>query len=94
MNKYTIELSSSVVRDIKKLSKDKKVSVKIQKTFEMIASNPFDSRLKSHLVNVPSLGRVWSSRVTGDLRLEWAFNPNNQLIIFALRLQGHDTVYK
>jgi mRNA-degrading endonuclease YafQ of YafQ-DinJ toxin-antitoxin module len=55
--------------------------------------NPFDLSLKTHQVNISSQGKVWSSRVTGDLRLIWEFDEDMKMTIIALRLQGHDTVY-
>ena len=68
--------------------------VKVRSTLKKMLEDPFDSSLVTHQVNVSSLGKVWSSRVTGDLRIIWDFNEKKKLVIVAFRLQGHDTVYR
>ena len=94
MNSYIVEPTTAFTRDIKKFRKDQKIKLAIKLTLKNMVRNPFDLSLMTHQVNISSLGKVWSSRVTSDLRLEWIFSKNNKLIIIALRLQGHDTVYK
>ena len=93
MSFYKIYSTKSFERDLKKLSKTGVVSIKIAKILKTMRVNPFDLSLRTHQVNTPSQGKVWSSRVTGDLRLIWEFDENMEMTIIALRLQGHDTVY-
>lgn len=66
---------------------------KIARVLTICLDNPFHQSLKTHRVNIPTLGSVYSSRVTADLRIIWTFSPNNNIVIVAIRLQGHDTVY-
>ena len=91
MNSYIVEPTTAFTRDIKKFRKDQKIKLAIKLTLKQMVRNPFDFSLRTHQVNISSL---WSSHVTSDLRLEWIFSKNNGLTIIALRLQGHDTVYK
>jgi mRNA-degrading endonuclease YafQ of YafQ-DinJ toxin-antitoxin module len=92
MGKFKIKLSPYFERDYKKI-RDNIVKKRLYKVFEYLEENPFDEILRTHKVNTPSLGKVWSSSVTGDLRILWKFSDENVMIIVALKLQGHDTVY-
>ncbi len=94
MNKYSLEFSTYFKRDLKKFKKNRIIKDKITSTLKKLSKEPFDSSLYTHQVNISSLGKVWSSRVTGDLRLIWKFNTLNEAIIIAIRIQGHDTVYR
>lgn len=92
ISRYTVYTIAACTRDIKRI-KDKETKEAIRKAFKIIAIDPFHQSLKTHSVNISSLGEAWSSRVSGDLRLIWQFDENDKLVILALRLQGHDTVY-
>lgn len=92
ISRYTVYTIAACKRDIKRI-KDKEIKKTINQVFKIIAIDPFHTSLKTHAVNIPNLGKAWSSRVTGDLRLIWQFDENDKLIILTLRLQGHDTVY-
>ncbi len=85
---------SQFSKDYKKLSRDSKLKVQMRKVLERLQTDPFQLPLKTHKVDVPSLGSIYSSKVTGDLRLLWVFDQEDNLVIIAIRLQGHDTVYK
>ena len=62
---------------------------------DRLSYNPFYPSLKTHSVDIASLGKVYSSRVTGDIRIVWAFKED--LIIVLYRVGGHSggsNVYK
>jgi len=45
-------------------------------------------------VNISVLGEVCSSRITGDIRLIWEYNQENEIEIILLTIGGHDRVYR
>jgi len=93
MSKYKLLTLGQFDRDIKKFRKNKEILLRINTTLKLLLTDPYASTLQTHQVNLPSLGYVRSSRVTGDLRLLWVFDHEDALLIIAIRLQGHDTVY-
>lgn len=52
-----------------------------------LRENPFNSRLYAHFVRISSLGKVYSSRVTGDIRVLWFFKDNGVIVLY--RIGGH-----
>jgi len=94
MKTYEIIPSPGFLRDYKKYRRDNAVKKQVRQVFKLLKQNPFKSQLRTHRVNVPSLGFIYSSRVTGDIRLLWEFDEENHLVIIALRLRGHDNIYK
>lgn len=78
----------------KLIGKDKKLINVIDKVLEKLTQDPFYPGLKSHIVDYDKdVGSIWSSRVTGDMRILWALDPNNKLVIILLKIGGHDFVY-
>ena len=63
-----------------------------------LSINPWDPSLKTHKVNaIVSKDKVRSSSVTGDIRIIWDFDENNNLIIVMLTIGSHsgsNKVYK
>jgi mRNA-degrading endonuclease YafQ of YafQ-DinJ toxin-antitoxin module len=60
------------------------------KTLEQLVENPSYKGLKSHIVNSPKVGvNVWSSTVSGDLRLIWDYDKDDKIRILLLKLGGH-----
>ena len=62
---------------------------KIDKVLEQLKEDPFYSSLQSHKVNTSNFGRCWSSWVTGDTRIIWDLDENNNLIILLLDIGKH-----
>lgn len=93
MNRYTLSFSTKFERDLKSYRKDKLALEKIKNTLKILASDPFYPGLKTHSVNIQSVGDVYSSRVTGDIRIIWIFKDKKGFTIITLRVGGHDTVY-
>ena len=93
---YTLKSVSKFERDFKKISKkDKRVAKRILKGIEELRENPFSSGLETHSVKTSSLGKVYSSRITGDLRIIWFFKSRGTIVLY--RIGGHSggsNVYK
>ena len=93
ISKYKLITLGQFDRDYKKFKKSKDILSKINKSLKFLLEHPYHLSLKTHKVNIPLLGYVCSSRVTGDLRFIWILDQEDRLLIIAIRLQGHDTVY-
>ena len=86
--RYSLHTTSEYGRDIRRIfRKDVKLARKILSCIKKIRVNPFDASLGTHRVLLPSLGRVFSSRVNGDIRIIWTLHDRN--IILLLRIGGH-----
>jgi mRNA-degrading endonuclease YafQ of YafQ-DinJ toxin-antitoxin module len=59
------------------------------KVLSNLIENPFLYSLGTHRVNTPKWGRVYSSRVTKDIRIIWDFK-DKKLIILVLDIGGHE----
>ncbi len=57
--------------------------------------DPYYPSLKTHKVDITNFGVVYSSRVTGDIRIVWKYLNRDTIVI--LTTGGHDgksSVYK
>ncbi len=82
---------------LKVVKRDKFLHQKIVETIETLSKDPKYPSLHSHKVQTPDFGERWSSRVTGDIRLIWDFDEDNNLVILVLDIGGHSgggKVYK
>jgi len=95
---YKLSLSKQFIKSLKKLLDSRRVSkLLIEKTFDFLAADPFDKKLKTHKVNTKNLGVQYSSRVDGDLRIIWNFDQDQKINIMLLDIGGHEgnkKVYK
>jgi mRNA-degrading endonuclease YafQ of YafQ-DinJ toxin-antitoxin module len=81
---YTIRTTKYFDRKFRKLKrKNKSLALEIQKTIKILQRDPFDIRLRTHTVE-----DIWSSRVTGDIRLRWDF-IDKKTIVLLLNVGGH-----
>lgn len=86
--KYKLTYSKKFDRDYRGFVKgNRNLEVRIIKTLLQLGRDPFYQGLKTHRVHIPNLGRVYSSRVTGDLRVVWRVKEGR--IIFLYRIGGH-----
>lgn len=76
---------------VKLYKKDRRLALKVIDVVEMIKIDPFHPTLRSHKVTAKIKNSVYSSRVTGDIRIIWEFRGED--IIVTLDLGGHDEVY-
>jgi mRNA-degrading endonuclease YafQ of YafQ-DinJ toxin-antitoxin module len=94
-SKYHIQATSRFQREYKRVFKKKKgLQKRFLFTVEKLSENPFKKGLRTHHVFAKDFGKVYSSRVTGDIRLICCFNGN---IIVLQRIGGHSgssNVYK
>jgi mRNA-degrading endonuclease YafQ of YafQ-DinJ toxin-antitoxin module len=84
-----VEYTGRFLRSYKKLIvKDSKVRTKVILLTERLKENPYHPSLRTHKVNTSELGEVFSSRVTGDLRVLW-IRKDKDTILFLL-IGGHE----
>ena len=72
----------------KLVTKNRILKDKIVDTIETLKKDPFYKSLKTHKVITREYGEVFSSFVTGDLRIIWA-KIKNELILLLLDIGGH-----
>ena len=98
MNKsnFALHHTSEYERDFKKIvRKDKLLASKVLDVSEKLSVNPFSVGLRTHMVRISSLGRVYSSRVSGDIRILWTLEEDYTVLLH--RIGGHSggsKVYK
>jgi len=86
--KYTLVILNKAKRDIKRYRKKNSKAVKdIEETFLKLGNNPFNRSLRTHKVRTKESGLVYSSNITGDLRVIWKFEKGK--IILVLTIGGH-----
>ncbi len=76
----------------KLIKKNPSIKEKFIKFITILATDPQYPSLKSHQVNSPSFGKVWSSWLHEDLRVLWQYE-NDKIIILLLDIGSHDEVY-
>jgi mRNA-degrading endonuclease YafQ of YafQ-DinJ toxin-antitoxin module len=88
---FTFQFDSYFAKKYKKLiTKDANLKVRIDSVLERLGQDPKDPKLDSHKVKTPKFGQCFSSIITGDLRLIWSHNENNEVeIIDLLDIGGH-----
>ena len=82
---------------VKLIKNNQELKNKISKTFEFLQDNPFLPNLKTHKVDSKVKNGVFSSRITGDLRIVWEFSAEEVNILDLLDIGGHsgtNKVYK
>jgi mRNA-degrading endonuclease YafQ of YafQ-DinJ toxin-antitoxin module len=95
---FSLETLESFWKNYQKIVKGNSVLKKqVQSTLEQLIRDPFYPSLKTHKVDTKKYDNVWSSRVSGDVRVVWSFDKNNRLVILVLELGTHsgaNQVYK
>lgn len=90
MSRYALQYTLFFKRKFKKLEKSGRVNLKLfGEITELLRANPFNPTLKTHKVDSPKFGKVWSSKLDADLRLIWNFEDENKIKIFILDIGGH-----
>ena len=94
---YELQTTNNFRKKYKKLGeKNKKLQDSVQKTLDLLRLNPKYKSLKTHKVFLSQYGGVYSSFVTGDIRIIW-LQVETKLIILLLDIGGHSgskSVYK
>lgn len=96
MSKYEIAFDQRFLKRVKKIyKKDKFLYDRYLKFLGKIAKDPFADNLVTHKVNSKNHDLVYSSRVTGDIRVLWLLEEGR--VILLLDIGGHEgsnKVYK
>ena len=91
--KYSLYRTKEYAKDLRKiLKKNKDLTLRIERAVIRILRDPFSPSLRTHQVNIPSLGKVYSSRISGDVRILWTFEEEG--VILLQRVGGHSKVYR
>ncbi|MDD9897961.1 MAG: type II toxin-antitoxin system mRNA interferase toxin, RelE/StbE family [Candidatus Melainabacteria bacterium] len=92
--KYKLEYSSSFRRDSKKLIKQRKFSSDLLVgVLELLASDPFNAKLRTHKVTDRQGKAAWSSRVNSDIRILWNYKSDGGLSLLLIARGGHSGGY-
>jgi len=95
---YILRFTKTYETKYQKITKrDSKLKDKIIKIHELLSLDPHNPVLQSHKVDAVKYGPSWSSRVTGDIRIIWNYDSNQNLVILVFTLgshSGNDKVYK
>ncbi len=94
MNRF--EFTKNFQKSLEKIvKKDPNIKNRIDKTLRILLVNPYYPSLNTHVINQNEFqyDKVLSSRVTGDVRILWAFDHDENLVIILLKIGGHDQVY-
>jgi addiction module RelE/StbE family toxin len=93
---YLLIFTSSFNKDYKKIIKRNTLLQKrILKSLTLLSNNPNYQSLRTHKVNSIEFDNVWSSWVTGDVRIIWEYNNNTAIKLLALGTHsGSNKVYK
>lgn len=87
-SKYNIQATTRFQREFKKVVKrNSGLEEKFLSVIERLSMNPFNRGLRTHYVNISGFGKVFSSRVTGDIRIIWNFKDDTIIILH--RIGGH-----
>lgn len=95
---YAVQFDVNFAKSYKKVIKgDEILEKRFIKCIKLLAQNPKHPSLNSHKVDTIDKSDVWSSWVTGDVRLIWIYNQTQKSIIICLKVGTHsgaNKVYK
>ena len=72
----------------KLISRNSHLEKKYSKCLTQLVFDPYYPSLKTHKVDITNVGVVYSSRVTGDIRIIWKYLNRDTIII--LTTGGHE----
>lgn len=86
---FEIETTKDFRRKFTKLIKNnKKLELKVIKTIEQLRLDPRYPSLKTHKVDLPKSGTVYSSWVSGDMRIIWK-QVDKTFVLLLIDIGGH-----
>ncbi len=86
--KYSFKYTQNFYREYRRIAKkDRGLIVRVEGVLKKISIDPFSKSLKTHSVEISSLGRVYSSRVNSDIRILWVIDTEGAIILE--RIGGH-----
>jgi mRNA-degrading endonuclease YafQ of YafQ-DinJ toxin-antitoxin module len=90
---FTLRKSNKFIQKSEKLiQKNPNLIKRINKTLTFLRDNPKHPGLRTHQINDPDYGKIWSSWVHGDLRIFWKYE-GELIVILLLDIGSHDEVY-
>jgi mRNA-degrading endonuclease RelE of RelBE toxin-antitoxin system len=90
MSVYKYEFTKNFERKSSKLfQKDNSMRKRFYKTLKKVLNDPFYKGLRTYKVNTSKWGQIYSSRITGDIRVLWDFSEN-KLKILIIDIGGHE----
>lgn len=93
--KYDLDFTPEFLNDYKKLTnKNQLLKKKFAKALRLLADNPKHNSLKSHKVDTLDNNDVWSSWVTGDVRVVWIYDEDCKMVIVLLETGTHSSSNK
>ena len=88
--RFKIEFSEQFWISYKKLTKgDANLGKRIHKAVELLAQNPKHPSLNSHAVTDRNGNAVWSSWVTGDVRIIWIYDEQTKSLVVIINTGKH-----
>lgn len=92
---YTLRATYPFRKSYQKIvSSDKLLQKRIKKALLLLSQNPFYPSLRSHRANTRKFGIKWSSFVTGDVRIIWDFDKEENLVLLILDIGKHSGKYR
>lgn len=82
--------SKFFTKKLKKLIENKRLELEVlNKSLQFLAKDPFSPVLRTHKVNTRKLGKHYSSRIDGDLRIIWNFDQDENLLKGMVDFSGY-----
>ena len=90
---FILRKSNKFIHKSEKLiQKNPDLIKRIDKALTFLRDNPKHPGLRTHQINDPDYGKIWSSWVHGDLRIFWKYE-GEVIVILLLDIGSHDEVY-
>lgn len=94
---YKLFPTKTFLRRAKKVLNSGKLKKDFGRCLDALEKDPFSKILGTHKVQSRLHGIMYSSRVSGDIRIIWNFDENNNILILLIdigRHEGGGKVYK
>ncbi len=90
-SKYYLITTRYFKRRYQKLTNNNsELKKRIVDLLKILTLNPFSPNFNTHKIYNKQLGQRYSSRVNGDIRIVWDFDPDSRGGIVLLDLGGHE----
>lgn len=98
MDNYELKPTKHFQRKLRVLLKRSPIlGNRVKKALNILKANPFYKGLRTHKVDALNFGIRYSSTVTGDIRIIWDFDEDNNIVIILITVGKHSgkhRVYK
>ena len=90
---FILRKSNKFIHKSEKLiQKNPDLIKRIDKALTFLRDNPKHPGLRTHQINDPDYGKIWSSWAHEDLRIFWKYE-GEVIVILLLDIGSHDEVY-